>query len=83
MNYFPCRKRFHRCGIIRAIKVAPHAFRAFGGMNYAVFRVQQGMMDSAPTCVSADVGTNGFFTFINNSTFSGQWMRRPSQGCVR
>ena len=41
------------------------------GGTYAVFGVQQGIMDAAPTIVQGDVGTNGFFTFNNNPTISG------------
>jgi hypothetical protein len=39
--------------------------------TYAVFGVQQGIMDAAPTIVNGDVGTNGFFTFNNNPSVTG------------
>jgi len=55
----------------RTVKVAAAPSSTAPASNYAVFGVSQGIMNSGPTIVQGDVGTNGFFTFNGHPGITG------------
>ena len=57
--------------LTRTVKVAAVAYTNTPTTSYAVFGVASGIMNTSPTIVNGDVGTNGFFTFNGHPTISG------------
>jgi len=55
----------------RTVKVAATASSTAPTTNYALFGVSQGIMNTSPTIVQGDVGTNGFFTFNGHPGITG------------
>jgi len=55
----------------RTVKVAVVPSSTAPVLNYAVFGVSQGIMNTSPTIVQGDVGTNGFFTFNGHPGITG------------
>ena len=57
--------------LTRSVKVAAVAYTNTPTTSYAVFGVTEGLMNTSPTIVNGDVGTNGFFNFNGHPSISG------------
>lgn len=57
-------------GISRSIRVASKSYGT--SANYALFGINQGLINGTATTVNGDVGTNGFFNFNGHPTINGQ-----------
>ena len=74
-------------GVSRTVKVAVTPYSSAATGNYALYGMTSGTINTTPTIVNGDVGTNGQFTFNNHPTISGNiifngasagWQNPPS-----